>query len=68
MFNSLPALTQRFAKTGRPIERNALLKALVYKSLRGLFTLPNSVLEINNNPDMVQILGLNAVISDTLIK
>jgi len=64
LFNNLPPLTQRVAKTGRrPIERNALLKALIYKSLRGLSTLSDLVLEINNNPHMAQTLGFNPVIS-----
>ncbi len=54
LFRNLPALTQSVAKTGRrPIERNALLKALIYKTLRKLSTLSDLVFEINNNPVMV---------------
>jgi hypothetical protein len=69
LFNNLPPLTQRVAKKGRrPIERNALLKALVYKSLRGLSTLSDLALEIDNNPAMAQTLGFNPIFANHPMK
>jgi len=60
LFQQLPSLSQSVARTGRrPVERQALLKALIYKSLRRLSTLSDLVFEINNNPLLSQALGFN---------
>lgn len=64
LFHYLPRFPQHVEKTGRrPVERNALLRAFIYKTLRSLSTLSDLVLEINNNPSMAQILGFNPMVS-----
>ena len=64
LFHYLPPFQQHVEKTGRrPVERNALLRALIYKTLRRLSTLSDLVLEINNNPSMAQTLGFNPMVS-----
>ena len=64
LFNNLPPLTQHLAKTGRrPIERNVLLRALIYKALRRLSTLSDLVFELNNNPILSQTLGFDPIAS-----
>jgi len=60
LFENLPLLQQCIAKTGRrPVSRNALLRALIYKALRGLPGLSDLTFELNNNPSLSQALGFN---------
>lgn len=60
LFENLPPLQQCIARTGRrPVSRNGLLKALIYKALRGLPGLSDLTFELNNNPSLSQALGFN---------
>jgi len=60
LFGNLPRLQENFPKVGRPpISRNSLLKALIYSNLRRLATLSDLEFELNNNPSMAQVVGLN---------
>ncbi len=62
LFAHLPPLPTTGRPTGRgrrPIDRNALLRALVYRCLRQIPTLSELVFELHNNPSMVRVLGLN---------
>jgi hypothetical protein len=60
LFENLPLLQEQIPRTGRrPISRNSLLKALLYKALRRLATLSELNFELNNNPSLSQALGFN---------
>lgn len=60
LFSHLPLLEESNAKLGRhPISRNALLRALIYKSLRKLPTLSDLVFELENNPAISAALDLS---------
>jgi hypothetical protein len=60
LFENLPKLENGTAKTGRkPFDRNSLLKALIYKALRGLVYLSDLTFELNNNPSLSKVLGFN---------
>lgn len=60
LFENLPTLSEKAGKRGRrPISRNSLLKALVYKALRRLATLTDLQFDLNNNPSVCQALGFN---------
>lgn len=60
LFGNLPPLETHLCDRGRhPINRNSLLKALIYRDLRRLATLSDLVFELNNNPTMAQAVGLN---------
>ncbi|MGB8952002.1 MAG: transposase [Candidatus Aminicenantales bacterium] len=58
LFENLPPLLDIPQATGRPpICRDAILRALIYKNLRGLPTLTELVFELENNPVMAEVLG-----------
>jgi hypothetical protein len=60
LFENLPRLEEKAQKVGRrPISRNSLLKALIYKALRRLATLTDLTFELNNNPSISQALSFN---------
>lgn len=60
LFEALPFLDEPVYKTGRkPVSRNSLLKALIYKALRRFATLSDLTFELNNNPTISKILGFN---------
>lgn len=60
LFENLPRLDENVKRIGRrPVSRNSLLKALIYKAIRRLATLSDLNFELNNNPSIAQALGLN---------
>ncbi len=61
LFENLPALAlMPSAGPGRkPYDYNLLLRALVYRCLRQIPTLAELVFELNNNPTLLECLGLN---------
>ena len=60
LFENLPLLPENIPKTGRrPISRNSLLRALIYKSLRRFPYLGDLTFELNNNPSVSSSLGFN---------
>lgn len=60
LFEHLPPLPEHIPKTGRrPVSKNSLLKALIYKALRRFPFLSDLTFELNNNPSISKILGFN---------
>ena len=60
LFEHLPNIPEKIAKTGRrPVSRNILFKALIYKALRRLPYLADLTFELNNNPSISKVLGFN---------
>ncbi len=60
LFEHLPMLQEIMPKTGRrPVSKNSLLKALIYKSLRRYPYLTDLTFELNNNPSVSHALGFN---------
>lgn len=60
LFENLPKLEEKTNRRGRrPISRNSLLKALIYKAHRRLATLSDLAFELNNNPSMAHALGFD---------
>lgn len=60
LFENLLELEDKANRRGRrPIRRNSLLKALIYKALRRLATLSDLAFELNNNPTVAQALGFD---------
>jgi len=60
LFKNLPMLKENIPKTGRrPISKNSILKALIYKSLRRFPYLADLTFELNNNPSVSKALGFN---------
>jgi hypothetical protein len=58
LFENLPPLPDLSKATGRPpFSRDAILRALIYKNLRGLPSLTDLVFELENNPVMAEVLG-----------
>jgi hypothetical protein len=59
-FQHLPSLSLREQGRGRRhFPRDALLKALIYKTLRRITTLTDLPFELHNNPSICQTVGLN---------
>jgi len=55
LFENLPPLPDLSKATGRPpFSRDAILRALIYKNLRGLPSLTDLVFELENNPVMAE--------------
>ena len=58
LFENLPMLQENIPKTGRrPVSRNCMLRALIYKSLRRFPYLTDLSFELNNNPSVSKALG-----------
>jgi transposase len=58
LFQNLPMLQDNIPKTGRrPISKNSMFKALIYKSLRRFPYLSDLTFELNNNPSVSKALG-----------
>ena len=58
LFQNLPLLQENIPKTGRrPVSKNNMLKALIYKSLRRFPYLADLTFELNNNPCVSKALG-----------
>ena len=58
LFQNLPTLPENIPKTGRrPVSKNSMLKALIYKSLRRFPYLADLTFELNNNPSVSKALG-----------
>jgi hypothetical protein len=64
LFESLPEIKEPSYKTGRkPISRNCLFRACIYKALRRLATLSDLTFELNNNPTVSKSLGFDPLVS-----
>jgi len=60
LFDNLPELPSERTRQGRPpVPRDALLKALVYRNLRGIDKLVELEFELRNNPSIAEPLGLD---------
>ncbi len=60
LFSLLPLPAEPAPQRGRrPVSRNALVKALVYRALRRLHTLGDLVFELNNNHSVATALGFS---------
>jgi len=60
LFENLPPLPALPKATGRtPFSQDAILRALIYKNLRGLPSLTDLVFELENNPVMADVLGFS---------
>ena len=60
LFKHLPALPVHEDSRGRPqISRDALLRALVYRALRRFTTLSDLVHALNENPALLEAIGLD---------
>jgi len=58
LFENLPMLQENIPKTGRrPLSKNSMFKALIYKSLRRFPYLADLTFELNNNPSVSKALG-----------
>ena len=58
LFENLPMLQENIPKTGRrPVSKNSMFKALIYKSLRCFPYLTDLTFELNNNPSVSKALG-----------
>jgi hypothetical protein len=58
LFENLPPLPDLPKATGRPpFSKDAILRALIYKNLRGLASLTDLVFELENNPVIAEVLG-----------
>jgi len=59
-FLDLSAFKNLYASTGRPrISYESILKALIFKNLRGLSSFSDLVRELSDNPELVFLLGFN---------
>ena len=60
LFKNLPAFPVREISRGRPqISRDALLRALIYRALRRFTTLSDLVHALNENPALLETIGLD---------
>ena len=60
LFENLPTIASKVSGKGRPpVSREALLKGLIYRNLRGIRKLVELEFELLNNPSMAEPLGLN---------
>jgi hypothetical protein len=60
LFDNLPELPSERTRQGRPpVPRDALLKGLIYRNLRGITKLVELEFELRNNPSIAEPLGFN---------
>jgi len=60
LFDNLPELPSESTRQGRPpIARDALLRGLIYRNLRGINKLVELEFELRNNPSIAEPLGFN---------
>ena len=60
LFENLPRIPSKITGRGRPpVSREAILKGLIYRNLRGIHKLVELEFELLNNPSMAEPLGLN---------
>jgi hypothetical protein len=60
LFDNLPELPSERTRQGRPpVSRDALLKGLIYRNLRGITKLVELEFELRNNPSIAEPLGLD---------
>jgi hypothetical protein len=60
LFDNLPELPTERTRWGRPpVSRDALLKGLIYRNLRGITKLVELEFELRNNPSIAEPLGLD---------
>jgi len=60
LFDNLPELPSERTRQGRPpVPRDALLKGLIYRNLRGITKLVELEFELRNNPSIAEPLGLH---------
>ena len=60
LFDNLPELPWGRTRQGRPpVPRDALLKGLIYRNLRGITKLVELEFELRNNPSIAEPLGLD---------
>lgn len=60
LFENLPEIPSRKSARGRPpVAREALLKGLIYRNLRGIGKLVELEFELRNNPSIAQPLGFD---------
>jgi hypothetical protein len=60
LFENLPKIPLKQCQCGRPpVSRQALLKALIYRNLRGISKLIELEFELANNPSIAEPLGLD---------
>jgi hypothetical protein len=61
LFKHLPPMDESSNVRGRPpFPKEAILRALIYRNLRGLPSLGDLAFELENNPMMAQVLGFSA--------
>lgn len=61
LFAHLPSLDETPKTRGRPpFSKNAILRALIYRHLRGIPSLGDLAFELENNPAMTEALGFSA--------
>jgi hypothetical protein len=61
LFKHLPAMEEMSKVRGRPsFPKDAILRALIYRNLRGLASLADLAFELENNPMMAEVLGFPA--------
>ena len=60
LFENLPEIPSNYTGRGRPpVSREALLKGLIYRNLRGIHKLVELEFELLNNPSIAEPLGLD---------
>ncbi|MFQ5822399.1 MAG: transposase [Candidatus Heimdallarchaeota archaeon] len=60
LFNYLPPWEEASKERGRPpFPKEAILRALIYRHLRGLPSLADLAFELENNPTMAEVLGFS---------
>lgn len=61
LFKHLPPMEETSKVRGRPpFSKEAILRALIYRNLRGLPSLGDLAFELGNNPMMAEVLGFSA--------
>jgi len=61
LFKHLPPMKETAKERGRPsFPKDTILRALIYRNLRGLASLGDLAFELENNPMMAEVLGFSA--------